>query len=53
LAFRPRTSAFSDLAKGATTVTVSWSLEQLEILAHLRETLAAEVRAFFGWVHPA
>jgi hypothetical protein len=53
LAFRPRTSAFSDLAKGATTVTVSWSLEQLEILAHLRETLAGEVRAFFGWVRPA
>jgi hypothetical protein len=53
LAFRPRTSAFSDLAEGATTVTVSWSLEQLETLAHLRETLAGEVRAFFGSVRPA
>jgi hypothetical protein len=54
LAFRARTvSASSDLAKGTPKVTVSWTLEQLEILAHLREAFANEVRALFGSVHSA
>ena len=53
LAFRQRTAAFSDLAGGAPMVTVSWTLEQREILAHLNGTFADEVRAFFGSVRSA
>jgi len=53
LAFQGKVvSAFSDFAAGAELVTVSWTLMQLEILAGRRDTLAAEVRAFFGSPRP-